>query len=75
MNEYDIPLRATPSHIEALCTQIRADEKLEKMTDKEIAKLLWEHVGARISMLSLEYSLIEQAIERLGGLDESEVSK
>lgn len=58
------------SHIKMLLNQIKIDSKLEKMSDKEIAKLLFDHIGAHIHMFSFEYAIIEQAIERLGGLDD-----
>lgn len=42
-----------------------AADRLQKMTDAELAKLLEEHVWANMSMLSVESEVVSSAIDRL----------
>lgn len=48
-----------------LATTADASTVLEKMTDREIAVLLRDYVWAEMSMLSVESTLLEAAIDRL----------
>lgn len=51
--------------LQALQADAQYDEKLSKLSDREISKLLMKYVWANMELWTYESNLVEQAIERL----------
>lgn len=55
-----------------LMTSIMHRDKIEKLTNRQLADELVYHVWAELDFYTYASDLVEEAIERLGGVDESE---